>query len=77
MMSQGLHDAGQRHATFVQTMRAVAWSFFGIRRRAGQERDAERLNAVHVVLGGLAGVALLVAVLVLLVRWVVGSGVAG
>jgi len=76
MMSEGSHGAGERHGTFAQTMRAVAWSFIGIRRRAGQERDAQRLNPVHVVLGGLAGVALFVTVLVLLVRWVVHSGIA-
>jgi hypothetical protein len=62
--------------TFVQTMKAVAWSFFGVRRRGGFEQDVERLNPVHVVLGGVLGAALFVLVLVWLVRWVVASGVA-
>ena len=63
-------------ATFLQTARAVAWSFFGVRRAVDLERDAQRLNPVHVVVGGVLGAALLVAALVWLVRWVVGSGVA-
>lgn len=60
----------------LQTMRAVAWSFLGIRRSADYERDVSQLNPVHVVIAGILGAALFVAVLVLLVNWVVGSGVA-
>ena len=63
-------------STFVQTVRAVAWSFFGVRRAAGLESDVQRLNPVHVVVGGVLGAALFVAALVWLVQWVVGSGVA-
>lgn len=58
-------------------MRAVAWSFFGIRRRADLERDAKRLRPVHLVVGGLIGALVFVLVLVLLVRWIISSGVAG
>jgi flagellar biogenesis protein FliO len=35
-----------------------------------------KLNPVHVVIAGIVGAALFVLALVLLVRWVVGSGVA-
>ena len=63
--------------TFLQSMRAVAWSFFGIRRRSGYEDDVQRLNPVHVVIAGIVGAAIFIVTLVLLVRWVVGSGVAG
>jgi hypothetical protein len=66
----------QRPASPLQTMRAVAWSFFGVRRGADYERDVQRLNPVHVVIAGLLGAALFVGVLVLLVKWVVSSGVA-
>jgi hypothetical protein len=31
-MSDGLKDAVQRKGSFLQTMRAVAWSFFGVRK---------------------------------------------
>jgi Protein of unknown function (DUF2970) len=62
--------------TFLQTARAVFWSFFGVRRAADLESDVQRLNPVHVVVGGVLGAALFVAALVWLVKWVVGSGVA-
>ena len=67
----------RRPAAWWQTAGAVAWSFFGVRRAADHARDLERLNPLHVVIAGLVAAALFVAALVLLVRWVVGSGVAG
>ena len=42
----------QHRASFGQTMRAVAWSFFGVRRRSDLERDAHQLQPVHLILGG-------------------------
>lgn len=71
-----LKEAAQRPASLMQTMRAVAWSFLGIRRSSGYEQDVQKLNPVHVVIGGIVGAALFVAVIVVLVRWVVSSGVA-
>ena len=71
-----LKDATRRPASLLQTMRAVAWSFLGIRRSAGYEQDVQKLNPVHVVIGGILGAALFVCAVVLLVRWVVSSGVA-
>ncbi len=75
-MSEPLKDAVARKGSLVQTMQAVAWSFFGVRRRADYERDVGRLNPVHVVIGDLVGAALFVAALVMIVKWIVGSGVA-
>ncbi len=69
-------SAVQRKGSFVQTMRAVAWSFFGIRRSAGSQQDMIQLNPLHVVIAGLIGAAVFVAALLMLVSWVVSSGVA-
>jgi len=66
----------QRKASLRQTALAVAWSFLGIRRRADYAKDVAQLNPIHVVVVGIIGAALFVVVLVLLVRWVVASGVA-
>ncbi len=66
----------QRKGSLLQTVGAVAWSFFGVRRGADCERDVSRLNPLHVVIAGLVGAALFVVTLVFLVEWVVGSGVA-
>ena len=71
-----LKEASQRPASLLQTARAVAWSFLGIRRSSGLEQDVQKLNPVHVVIGGVLGAAVFVAFIVLLVRWVVSSGVA-
>jgi hypothetical protein len=76
-VSGDLRHAAARKGSFLQTLRAVAWSFFGVRRSADQAQDMAKLNPVHLVIAGLAGAALFVAALVLLVQWVVGSGVAG
>ena len=69
--------AYQRRGSFLQTVRAVAWSFLGIRRSAGYAEDVQKLNPVHVIVAGIIGAVMFIAALVLLVRWVVGSGVAG
>ena len=75
-MSDDLRSAAARKGSFVQTARAVGWSFFGVRRSSGLEQDVAKLNPVHVVIAGLIGAGLFVLALVLLVQWVVGSGVA-
>ena len=73
---QGLKDVVSRKASLRQTISAVAWSFFGVRRGKDHENDMARLNPVHVLIAGVLGAALFVLMLVLLVRWVIGSGVA-
>ena len=76
-MSAPLRDAVARKGSFLQTMKAVGWSFFGVRKSADHEKDVSQLNPVHVIVAGVIGAALFVAVLVVLVNWVTGSGVAG
>jgi Protein of unknown function (DUF2970) len=72
-----LRAAAARKGSFAQTMKAVAWSFFGIRKSAEYEKDVNQLNPVHVIVAGVIGAALFVTALVLLVNWVIASGVAG
>ncbi len=75
-MSDGLKDAVQRKGSFVQTMRAVAWSFFGVRKSRDYEHDVAQLNPVHVVIAGVIGAIVFIGVLVLVVNWIIASGVA-
>jgi len=63
-----------RPATFGATMKAVFWSFFGVRKRRDYEHDAANLNPIHVIVGGLIGVALFIGILVFVVRMVVAKG---
>ena len=75
-MSGGLKEAVQRKGSFLQTMRAVAWSFFVIRKSSGYEQDISMPNPVHVVIAGVIGALLFIAALALLVNWIIASGVA-
>ncbi len=72
----GLREAAQRKGSFAQTLRAVAWSFFGVRKGSEYEKDVSQLNPVHVVIAGVIGAALFISVLLLLVNWVLATGVA-
>jgi len=75
-MSGDLEEAVRRKGSFWHSLRAVAWSFFGIRKGSAHEHDIARLNPLHVVVAGLVAAALFIIVLVVLVRWIVASGVA-
>ncbi|QJD99271.1 DUF2970 domain-containing protein [Massilia forsythiae] len=66
-------DAQPRAASFGATMKAVFWSFFGVRKRRDYEDDAARLNPVHVILGALLGVALFIGILLVAVRFAVAK----
>ncbi|MCC8404269.1 DUF2970 domain-containing protein [Paraburkholderia sp. MMS20-SJTN17] len=61
-----------RKSSFGQSMRAVFWSFFGVRKRRDLEADATQLNPLHVIVAALIGAAVLIGVLILVVRLVVG-----
>jgi hypothetical protein len=55
-------------ADFLKAMKAVFWSFFGIRKRSDYEQDQKQLNPVHVIIAGIIGAALFVGLLVMLVK---------
>ena len=77
MPGEDLKQAVARPGSVVQTFKAVAWSFFGVRQASQYEKDLSQLNPVHVVVAGVVAAAVFVLTLVMLVKWVVGSGVAG
>jgi hypothetical protein len=71
-----LKQAVARRGSFLRTFKAVAWSFFGVRKGTEYEKDVAQLNPVHVIAAGVVAALLFVIGLVVLVKWVVGSGVA-
>ena len=71
-----LKEALRRRGSFLQTMKAVAWSFFGVRKAAEYEKDVTELNPVHVIIAGIVAGIVFVLSLVLLVNWILSSGVA-
>lgn len=63
----------RRSASFLQVLRAVCWSFLGIRKRSAGERDAVTIKPLHVIVAGVLGAAILVLVLVTLVHFLTRS----
>lgn len=70
-MSARMPDRPVRKSSFFRTVKAVAWSFVGIRKNSEYEQDLDQLNPLHIIAVALAGVALLVIGLIALVNWVV------
>jgi hypothetical protein len=60
-----------RKASVVDTFKAVAASFFGVRGSKAHASDATKLNPLHVILAGVVMAGLFVFTLISVVRWVV------
>mgnify|MGYP001555256234 FL=1 len=67
-----MSDNGGRRSSFGQSVRAVLWSFLGVRKRRDLEADANQLNPLHVVVAAVICAAIFIGVLILVVRLVVG-----
>ena len=63
-----LKKVTERKASFGATMKAVLWSFLGIRKRSDYEKDSASLNPIYVIIAGLIGAMLFIGVLIMLVR---------
>ncbi len=63
----------RRKVSFLATMKAVFWSFFGVRKRSDYESDAANLNPVHVIIAGLIGAAIFIGLIMLAVRFAVSQ----
>lgn len=64
--------AGQR-MSLLRTVKTVAWSFLGIRKKSEFQEDLARVSPFHVIAVGIAGALLFVMGLVALVNWVVSK----
>jgi len=58
--------------SFAQALKAVLWSFLGVRKRRDLEADATSLNPLHVLIVALLAAGAFIGVLILIVRAVVG-----
>ena len=65
--------AHQRTGSIFRTVKAVMWSFVGLRARGDYERDVAQLNPLHIIVVGLVGVFVFVGSLIFLATWVVGK----
>lgn len=58
------HSGTKAAPTRGQAARAVFWSFFGVRKRKHLDQDSAALTPAQVIVGGLVGAAIFVAVLI-------------
>jgi len=70
---QDLKDVTRRKSSFLATMKAVMWSFLGIRKKSAYEEDVAKLNPVHVILAGILGAIIFIATLLVIVKTVVAN----
>ena len=59
--------------SFGATVKAVLWSFFGVRKKSGYDEDTQKLNPVHVIIAGIIAAALFVMGLLMVVKIVVAK----
>ena len=72
-MIEDLKRLAQRKLNFIQTLKAIAWAMFGVRKGTGYQEDIEKLNPVHLVVAGLLFGVLFVVSLVTIVGLVLSS----
>lgn len=60
-------------SAFLSTLKAVLWSFLGIRKNSEYQNDLQKLNPVHVVITAIVLVMLMIAGLIGLVNFVVSK----
>ena len=60
-------------SAFLSTLKAVLWSFLGIRKNSEYQNDLQKLNPVHVVITAIVLVMLMIAGLIGLVNYVVSK----
>jgi hypothetical protein len=72
-MSQDLKELSQRKLNFFQTMKAIAWAMFGVRKGSGYQEDISKLNPVHLVVAGVVCGVIFVTGLVFVARLAISS----
>ena len=73
MSNPGTPPVLRRKSSLFRTVKAVMWSFVGLRARGDYEQDVAQLNPLHIVAVGLVGVFVFVGSLILLATWVVAK----
>lgn len=74
-MSDDINKLARRKLNFFQTVKAVSWGFFGVRKGKGHQEDIARLNPVHLIIAGILAAVMLVVVLVAVARWFIAAAV--
>jgi hypothetical protein len=70
-MSDDLKELAQRKLSFFQTLKAVLWALFGVRKGAGYQDDIAKLNPVHLIIAGIVLTVIFVVSLVKIAGWAI------
>jgi len=70
-----IRELAGRDLNFFQTMKAVAWGFFGVRKGKGYHEDIAKLNPVHLIIAGILAALVFVLLLVSAARWFIAAAV--
>ena len=63
----------KKKSSFIQSMKAVMWGFLGVRKQSGLKEDVASLSFVHIIIAGVVGALIFMAVLLLIVKVVVSN----
>ena len=72
-MSDDLKELAQRKLSFFQTLKAVLWALFGVRKGTGYQDDIAKLNPVHVIVAGILLAVIFVVSLVKVAGWAISQ----
>ena len=61
----------KKKSSFMQSMKAVMWGFLGVRKQSGLQEDVASLSFVHIIIAGVVGALVFMAILLLIVKVVV------
>ena len=70
-MNSEMTEVQKEQAGFLEALRAVFWSFFGVRSMAGRISDERRIGPWQVFIAGWVGLAIFVVVLLAIVKAIV------
>ena len=57
----------------LQSIRAVLWAFLGVRKNSELQNDVASLSFVHIIIAGVLGAIIFMAILLLIVQLVVSN----
>ncbi|WP_397476238.1 DUF2970 domain-containing protein [Pusillimonas sp.] len=74
-MANDIRELSQRKLNFFQTLKAVLWGFFGVRKGKGYQEDISQLNPVHLIIAAVIATILFVVGLVLIAKFFINQAI--
>jgi len=74
-MTDDIRELSQRKLNFFQTLKAVLWGFFGVRKGKGYQEDISKLNPVHLIIAAIIATVLFVVGLVMVAKFFINQAV--